>query len=215
VAKLKGDQAEAAAVEETSGRRGKGERTRRRIMDATAQLLKVRPYGDIRITDVARVAEIAQPNFYAYFSSLEAVYLALARELNVDPLVEFVEPEWKGEAGLALARRLAQAAIDFWRARAQIFAILNVMSDERHGEFAAIRARVTRNLYKAFEAKIREAQAKGRLSKSIEPRLAGYECITILTSSGIRYDLFRASGFTHEQLVETHAQIIHRLLGAE
>ena len=53
-------------------RETKGARTRRRIMDATAAMLAERPFNDVRITDIARAAEIVQPNFYTYFASLEA-----------------------------------------------------------------------------------------------------------------------------------------------
>lgn len=209
--------AEAAAPverEAAAPRRMKGARTRRRIMDATAQLLQARPFGDIRITEIARVAEIAQPNFYTYFSSLEEVVLALAEEVSIEPLVGFLDPEWEGETGMQLARGLAEAAIAFFREHNAILAIVNLLADKQYGEFAALRVRQMRSLYKGFEAKVRKAQVAGRLSPSIQPRLAGYECVGMLSSAGSRYDLFRASGFSHEQLVETTAQLIHRALGA-
>lgn len=193
----------------------KGARTRRRIMDATARLLEERPVGDIRITEIARAADIAQPNFYTYFPSIEAVILALAEEVSADGLADFVEPEWQGEAGLGLSRQLTEAGIALWRDNAAILCIVNLLADTQHGEFADLRVRQMRKLTRAMETKVVHAQAAGRLSPAIQPRLAAYECITVLASAGYRYELLRASGFSHEELVETTAQLVHRLLGAD
>jgi TetR/AcrR family transcriptional regulator, cholesterol catabolism regulator len=41
--------------------------TRRRILDAAAQVLSVKGYGGLRLTDVAAVAEVQAPAIYYYF----------------------------------------------------------------------------------------------------------------------------------------------------
>jgi len=205
----------APATDSALPRRTKGARTRRRIMDATKQLLRARPFGEIRITEIARAADIAQPNFYTYFSSLEEVIRALAEDMSIEPFMPFFEVYWKGEVGLQAARGVTEAAIEYFRDHGVIFAIVNMLADQRHGEFPAQRARIMRAVYKAFEAKVRLAQAEGRLNSAIQPRLASYEFISIITSAGARYDLFRASGFSHEQLVDTTARIIFRLAGGD
>ena len=189
----------------------KGNRTRRRIMDATAQMLTDRPFADIRITEIARAAEIAQPNFYTYFANVEEVILAVAREVSADALCVHLDPDWSGEAGLEHARRLVGAAIELWLQHRGVFAIVGILADKRHGEFAVTRVRQMRNLYKGFETKIRQAQAAGRLPPSVTPRLAGYECVGIIFSAGQKYELLMASGFTHDQLVETTARLLHMI----
>jgi AcrR family transcriptional regulator len=45
--------------------------TRRRILDAAAQVLSVKGYGGLRLTDVAAVAEIQAPAIYYYFPGRE------------------------------------------------------------------------------------------------------------------------------------------------
>lgn len=192
----------------------KGARTRRRIMEATAALLAHRPLGDVRITEVARAAEIAQPNFYTYFASIEDVVLALGEDFSVGSLAELLDPDWDGEQGFDLARRFVEAAIALLREHGPVLSIVNMLADQQHGEFPSLRVRQMRSLYKGFEAKIRQAQAAGRLSPAINPRLAGYECVGLLSSTAQRYDLFRNSGFSHPQLVETTARLLHRLVGA-
>jgi AcrR family transcriptional regulator len=194
--------------------RPKGARTRRRIMEATAQLLHERTFADIRITDIARAADIAQPNFYTYFSSLEAVVQALGEELSVEPLLGFLEPPWTPDNSLDLARGLAEAAVTFFREYGPIFAIVTLLADKQFGDFPNVRLRLMRPLFSACEVKVRAAQAEGRLSTAMHPRLAAYECVSILASPGSRYALFRDAGFTHRQLVESTAQMVCRLLGA-
>jgi AcrR family transcriptional regulator len=193
----------------------KGERTRRRILDAMLQLLSQRPMFEIRVTDVARVAGIAQPHFYAYFGSLEDALLAAAREVSGDELKAHLVPDWSGEAGLAHARALVEAAIAFWRRNKEMLTIVGVLADRMHGPFPAVRADQMRGVFGAFEDKIRRAQAEGKISEAISPRLAGYECVNVLGSTGAKYDLFMASGFSHRRLVETTARLLHTIVTGE
>jgi AcrR family transcriptional regulator len=189
----------------------KGNRTRRRIMDATARMLAERPFADIRITEIARAAGIVQPNFYTYFANIEEVILAVAGEVSVDSLGVYLEPDWDGEAGLVHARQLVEAAIELWLQHRGVFSIVGVLADKRHGEFAAARVRQMRVIYKSFEAKVRKAQTEGRIDAAVTPRLVGYECVSIIASTGQKYELLMASGFTHDQLVETTARLLHSI----
>jgi AcrR family transcriptional regulator len=199
----------ASEVQAAKGRGPKGARTRQRIMDATAAILGNRPFADLRITEIARAADIAQPNFYTYFSSVEDVVLAIAREISVDSLAAYLEPDWDGEAGVAHARRLVEAAIELWLEHRGIFSLVGLLADKRHGDFPALRVRQMRVIHKSFEAKILRAQAAGRIHPSVTPRLAGYECTGIINSTGQKYELLIASGFSHGQLVETTARLLH------
>jgi AcrR family transcriptional regulator len=187
----------------------KGARTRRRIMEATAALLTVRRFNDIRITDIARAAGIAQPNFYTYFASIDEAILAIGREISADSLGGYLEADWEGEAGVEHARGLAEAAIELWRRHSEVFSIVGVLADQGHAEFAALRVRQMRVVYKGFEAKVRKAQARGDISADITPRLAGYECVSVIAGAGQKYDLYIASGFSREQIVETTARMLH------
>jgi len=45
----------------------------------------------------------------------------------------------------------------------------------------------------------------------VQPRLAGYECVGILLSICVRYELLRDSGFTHSQLVNATAALLHAM----
>jgi AcrR family transcriptional regulator len=197
------------------GRGPKGARTRRRIMDATAAMLAERPFAEIRITEIARAAGTTQANFYTYFTNIEDVILVIAREVNLDDLAVHLEPDWEGEAGLEHARQLMNAAISLWRRHRGVLSIVGHLADKQVGEFAAVRVRQVRQVYKAIEMKVRKAQAAGRISLAVAPRLVGYEGLGIIGATGDRYELLINSGFSHATLVETNARLLHMMTTGE
>jgi AcrR family transcriptional regulator len=191
----------------------KGRRTRQRIMEATAELLSERAFGDIKITEIARMAGVTQPNFYTYFKGVEAVVLALAEAFLHEPerLDAHFEEEWSGPGGLEAARKLVKSAIQVVERNRPLLGFVNLLADKNYGEFQDMRARLWRRLYKAFEGEVRKAQAAGRISKVVQPRLAGYECVGLVLSISVRYELLRESGFSHSQLVNTTAALLHSM----
>jgi AcrR family transcriptional regulator len=190
----------------------KGVRTRRRIMEATAELIATRSLADVRITDIARAAEVAQPNFYTYFTGVEDVVLALAEEVSLEALARHLEPDWVGPEGLACARLLVEEAFALWERHRAVIGLAWFLADKRQGGFSELRIRQVRSLYKAFEAQIRASQDAGRLAHSVHPRLAGYECVGLISSAAIKYALLLQSGFTRTQLVETNARMVHLIV---
>ena len=190
----------------------KGVRTRRRIMDATAILLAERSFSDVRITDIARAAHIAQPNFYTYFASVDDVLWALAEEVSLDALARHLEPDWAGPEGVALARKLMEDAFALWEDHRAILGLAWFLADKRQGEFPDLRIRQVRTFFKAFEVQIRRSQDAGRISRAVNARLAGYECVGLISSAAIKYALLVESGFSHRHLVETNARLIHMIV---
>jgi AcrR family transcriptional regulator len=191
----------------------KGQRTRQRIMEATAELLRERAFGDIKITEIARMAGVTQSNFYTYFKGVEEVVLALAEAFLHEPerLDTYFDEDWAGPGGLESARKLVKNAIQVIERNRPLLGFVNFLADKNYGEFQDMRARLWRRLYKAFETEVRRAQAAGRISKAVQPRLAGYECVGLVLSVSVRYELLRKSGFSHTQLVNTTATLLHSM----
>jgi AcrR family transcriptional regulator len=198
----------APASEEAPRLGPKGMRTRRRIMDATLELLRERAFHELRVTDIARAADIAQPNFYTYFDTLEDLVFELAQEVSMNHLATFVR---EGGTGSDWAERMVQSALPYWQENGELFGIVSALADKQHGRFAELRVRQTRKVYKAIESLIRQGQAAGRLPAEIEPRLGGYLCFFVIASMCVRYDLLRASGFTHDQIITTTASMLRMM----
>jgi AcrR family transcriptional regulator len=59
----------------------KGERTRRRLMDATLALLSESGFHELKTTEIARRADVAAGVFYTYFTDKNEIVLALMDEM--------------------------------------------------------------------------------------------------------------------------------------
>lgn len=207
---------QSAALEQGPAKSGqplgaKGARTRRKIMDATRALIAERSFADVRITDVARLAQIAQPNFYTYFASVEDVVRALAEEVSLEPLARLLEPDWSTADGLVRARQFVEEAFALWKTHQPIMALSWFFADKRHGDFPQLRIRQVRSLYKGFESQIRRSQEAGRIDLAMQPRLAGYECVGLISSAATKFSLLVESGFSREQLIETNARLLRMI----
>jgi AcrR family transcriptional regulator len=86
----------------------KGERTRRRLVDAGLSLLGRSGYYDLKTTEVAREAGVAAGVFYIYFKDKDALVLALLDDLferNTDQIFEGPRLDDPFAAVLAANRR--------------------------------------------------------------------------------------------------------------
>src|SRR5437867_539211 len=79
--------------------------TRRRLLDATADLLESHGILDLRVVDIARKVGTSPATFYQYFRDVEEAVLVLAEEVGeeLQPLAEVVDRPWRGGAGLDAA----------------------------------------------------------------------------------------------------------------
>jgi len=191
----------------------KGARTRQRIMVATEELLRQRPLGDVPITEIARAADIRQPNFYTYFAGVEDVIFALGEELVdlSETLQVHLTPDWTDDDGFTHALAFVEAATRLWGERHVLLTLVNTLADSRRGAFAALRVRQMRGVFKAFERMVRQAQAAGEVDPYLNPRLVGYECLGLVRSLSARFDLLMDSGFTRHELIDTSARTLYRM----
>ena len=186
----------------------KGERTKRRIVDATMELLGERSFGQLKITEITRRAEVVQPTFYTYFSSIEEVVLEAAREASTDCLAHHFESDWIGPEGLARARAFVKDSIRVWDSHKLIHNLTMLLADQGIVEFQRERIRQSRPMVKGLEYQVKRSQAAGLLPEQLNARLVAYEALSILIGLGSRPQLFRDSGFTDEQLVDTTARLL-------
>lgn len=200
-------QASAARVELAPSPRlgAKGQRTRQKILDSASALLKRRGWHELTITEIAREAGIAQPNFYTYFSSLEDVVCALAEDASALSLADVAKRRAETNDW---ARAMVETAIPIWQEHRELFAIMGMLADKNHPPFAALRLKQTRKVAKVFVQEIERARDAGRLPPDILPRLGGWLCVSALYAMCEKYALLRASGFSHEQMVETTAGML-------
>ena len=85
--------------------------TRRRLLDATGELLESHGIRELRVVEVARKVGTSPATFYQYFRSVDEAVLALADELTEElhPLAELLDRPWNGKAGLDAARTMVDS----------------------------------------------------------------------------------------------------------
>src|SRR6188508_3393621 len=96
------------------GRRGA--LTRRRLLQATADLLETGGVRDLRVVDIARAVGTSPATFYQYFRDVEEAVLTLAEEVGEDlaPLRELLDQPWDGDAALESSRAVVSAFLEYW-----------------------------------------------------------------------------------------------------
>lgn len=132
-----------AADGRVPGRRGQA--TRRKLLDATAELLAEAGYRDLKVVDIARTAGTSPATFYQYFPDVESAILLLAEELAQDgsDLAEVVrEGSWTGKAGYDTAHALVDAFLDFWEEHRTVLSVVDLAIAEGDGRFRGIRNEV-------------------------------------------------------------------------
>ena len=152
-----------------AGRRGEAKdrplgpralRTRRRLLDATAELLRERGLRGVSVVEIARRARTSPASFYQYFTGVEQATLELADEAagGMSEIARLLERPWDGPAGLANARALVARFLDLWdahhaalRTRNQVLELSQFGHIRGDGhDLHALRRHVTAHLLQAF-----------------------------------------------------------------
>jgi AcrR family transcriptional regulator len=134
----------------------KGQRTRRRIIDATVTLLATTSLRDARVAEIARLAEISPASFYVYFDSVHDVVLAAIAEIDQSPpvLLDMLVQPWPASEARSRARAFVRSYIDYWQDHRVVFRVRNLASEEGDERFRKLRENAIRPLLGAMAARI-------------------------------------------------------------
>jgi AcrR family transcriptional regulator len=201
-----------------SGRRlgPRAAETRRRLLDATEDLLAERSLRELRVIDVARRVGTSAATFYQYFGDLEDAVVQLAERAaeEMPPIVAEIGAGFVGEAGLARARRIVDAFIDHWDRHRSVLRVRNLASEEGDARFRTVRAHTHRPIIEALAERVREAQARGGAA-GLHPYAAAAAIAAILERLAAYHEELRAFEVERDDLVESSARILQRTLGGD
>ncbi|HSO94635.1 MAG TPA: TetR family transcriptional regulator [Acidimicrobiia bacterium] len=186
------------------GRRGT--LTRRRLLDATRDLLETRGLRDLRVVDIARAAGTSPATFYQYFRAVEDAVLVLAEEAAEDlgGVLAGLDEPWSDES----SHRMVDAFVDSWSQHRAVLRTRNLAAQEGDQRFRAVRNASLRPITEALAAKIGEAQRAGRLDAAMSPIAAASAMIAMTERVAAFHREIEELGVTHGALVETTARII-------
>lgn len=188
----------------------KGDQTRQRILDAAITLLERKHLWEIRASDIAGEAKIAQSSFYTYFNSIEEVIIACARRMKGDQSCMAAQSPlcWEGEDGFQHARRLIKNAIEMWRRNAPLMRVILMLADEQNDAFVELLREIHHPIATTFIKEIERRQARGEISSSVRPELAGYYLNGFLGTVGRSSSFWVNHGADLDKIVDTAAHLL-------
>ncbi|HVM66201.1 MAG TPA: TetR family transcriptional regulator [Acidimicrobiales bacterium] len=190
------------------GRRA--QETRRRLLDATAELLESRPLLDLTVVEVARRAGTSPAAFYQYFPNVHEALLALADETGeqISGLVPLVERPWRGAAGFAACKELVTGYIAYWDAHRAVLRARDMAAAEGDQRFRAARNESLSIITDRLCDKVAEAQDHGAVPAAISPYAAASAMMGMMGRMAAYHRELEARGLPEAELVETVARIV-------
>ncbi len=186
----------------------RGTLTRRRLLDATAELLETHGVRDVRVVDIARTVGTSPATFYQYFRDVEEAVLALAEEVGEQaaPLGELIERSWDGPAGIDLARELVDGFLTYWDRHRAVLRTRNLAAQEGDQRFRDVRNGALRPLTEGFARKV----ARDGPSE-LAPYAAAAAVVAMMERlAAFHVDLADRYGTSRAEVVETTAWIVYQ-----
>jgi AcrR family transcriptional regulator len=190
------------------GRRA--QQTRRRLLDATHELLASRSIRDVRVVDIARAVDASPATFYQYFSDVESAVLVLAEEVahELDPIAQRLDEPWRGKAGLDIARVLVDSFVAYWDRYRAILRVRNLAAEEGDARFRDVRVRTLSRITDRLRKQIQASQKAGRVGPEIQAYAAAAGLVAMLERMAAYHVSIEGRGISRTEMVETLARII-------
>jgi len=187
----------------------RGERTRRRLLEAAEQVFAELGYHDASIVKITEAAGVGQGTFYLYFASKKAVFDEVVLDLNAR--VRHAMTEASAEGRTRAERELLGFGA-FFRFTAEHPALYRIV---RQAEFVSPETlqlhyeRLTEGYVHGLQA----AMDAGEVSPG-DPEVLAWSLMGIGELVGMRWILWNGSTEMPEPVFDELARIIVRALGA-
>ncbi|HSS10727.1 MAG TPA: TetR family transcriptional regulator [Acidimicrobiales bacterium] len=184
--------------------------TRRRLLDATTELLETEGILDLKVVDVARKVGTSPATFYQYFANVEEAVLALADEVGNEilDLVPLVDQPWRGTTALELARRLVDGFITMWDTHRAVLRTRNLAAQEGDVRFRQLRIEQLSNITDRLAARVAENKAAGRVAPEMSPYAAASSMVAMMERMAAYHYEIEGRGVSRMNMVETVARIL-------
>ena len=195
--------------------RGRGARTRSRLLEAARELFARRGYEGTSIGDVAEAAEIGVGTVYHHFEDKRSLLLAV---LELYEGLGLAADEEGGGLGVALAADdpkagilgLVRAAVQLRRAHPSVFAIGQAVG-RRDPEVAACCAGIEDRHRARLRGAIETGQASGKVRPEMDPASAAFFVHQLSFTTVTRISELPA-GPEADRLTDEYAALLQRYL---
>ncbi len=191
------------------GRRG--QETRERLLNSTANLLVKTSWRDIKIIDIARDANTSPATFYQYFENLEQAILELAEKLAGDAqhLAELVAGPWKGEQAWSTAYKVIEGFMQYWEANRHIFRVVDLATEEGDLRFRGLRTRALNAITVALSAVITQAQSEFEGKPDLDPMATAGVLVAMMVNVAAHRYGFEFWGMKTASLIDSQARLLY------
>jgi len=192
----------------------RGAERRQTIVCAATELLKAKAPWEISVTDVMRKSGATKGTFYTYFFDVRDVLLAAAQLAAADApdLTDELSADWRDDRRCENARNIINRVVAYWQEHGAVLSVVELMADRMDMEFSRIRVERVRKIHALWERKFQSAQADRIYSDEFSCRAAAYKITAFVDGIGSRYKLYMFAQFANDELVNTLAEILHRLV---
>jgi AcrR family transcriptional regulator len=192
------------------GRRA--QETRRKLLDATAELLESRGLLDLTVVEIARQVGTSPASFYQYFQNVEEAVLALSDEVGEElgELAVLLDEPWRGRGGWDLCRELVRRFIDYWDTHRAVLRIRDLAAQEGNTRFREQRIQSLSLITDRLTEKLAEAQRAGKVAAELTPYAAASALVAMMGRMAAYHADLETRGFTRDDMVETVARIVYQ-----
>jgi AcrR family transcriptional regulator len=197
----------------------RGRLTRRRLLDATVELLTTTSWRSVKVTDIARRAQTSPATFYQYFGNVEQAIRVLAEGMvdQATVLSELVGGEWSDEVSWETALTVTEAFLSYWEDNRAVFRVVDLATEEGDAQLRGIRVRALNAVTTALAQVITQASpAPGGPPGAVTASPAGADPMAVAGTlvamfasvSAHRYG-FEFWGIRTRNLIDTQARMLH------
>lgn len=188
----------------------RAQRTRRRLLDATAELLAVRGAFELRVVDITREVGMSPATFYQYFADVEAAILVLADEASDDAhfLADLLETSWLEADGETRALEFVRAFMDYWDRHRAILRVRDLRAEEGDKRFWSARLDGYAAIVPGLTTMIEKGQATGSVSRELNAYAAASALAAMMERLVTYQSEFGRRGVSTEAMTATLATVL-------
>jgi AcrR family transcriptional regulator len=194
----------------------KGQQTRQRLLEATAELVQTKPLRELTVSDITRRAKTATSTFYLYFPDASEAVLAVARGVSqsTPELLELLEAPWPADQIQAKAETFALSYAEHWQRHRAVFRVRNLAADEGDERFVAVRRHAISPLLNAAARRIQKNQEDGFVPADLHPHSTAGALLAMLERlSSVSYDTTNEYEVSPAKVLHAVAYFAQMLLG--
>ena len=188
----------------------RGQRTRRRLLEAAEQVIADVGYHDASIVKITEAAGVAQGTFYLYFNGKKEVFDELVRDLNRRVRRAMKEGSSHGKTRLEAEVLGFRAYFRFCAEHPALYRIVRqaefVSPDMLHYHYE--------RLSSGYVEALREASARGEIGR-IDPEVTAWALMGMGELLGMRYVLWEGNEKLPPAVFDELARIIRCTLEAK